>query len=67
MNTAHNHYMREYMRDYRAKKREKRMCQECGVRPVEYRHRFCSECAQVHIDLSKDLYRQSGGDRAKIA
>ena len=42
---------------------KKRYC-ECG-RELEYRCRVCSECRQINIELSQDIYRASAKCKAR--
>ena len=51
----YRHYMREYMNVKRAKQRKHRICPDCGVRNVEYRCRYCSECAEIRHAISVDI------------
>lgn len=51
----YNAYMREYMNMRRAKERRGRLCEDCGIREVEYRCRFCSECAQIRYEHQSAL------------
>lgn len=62
-----NEYMRKYMRQYRAKQREGKLCADCGIRPVEYRCRFCSECGQLRRDISNDISKHNQQQRKKSA
>jgi len=39
----------------RERERNIKMCPECQIRNVEYDCIYCSECAQVRIDLSNDI------------
>ena len=54
----YNKYMRKYMLSRRDKERAKKLCPDCGIRHVEYDCIYCSECAQVRIDLSNDISTQ---------
>lgn len=52
----YRHYMREYMLIRRAKQREHKICPDCGVRHVDYRCIYCSECAEIRRQMSNDIY-----------
>ncbi len=63
----YRHYMRAYMAERRAKQREHKICPDCGVRHVEYRCIYCSECAEIRRQMSNDIYDHNRRMRLKGA
>ena len=54
-NVMRREYAAKWMREKRAKMRAHRICPDCGAREVEYRHIYCSECAEVRRQMSNDI------------
>ena len=52
---TYNEYMRRYMAARRAAERARKVCPDCGVRGVEYRCIYCSECAEIRRQISNDI------------
>lgn len=61
----YNEYMRNYMNEKRKRQRNKKKCLDCKIREVEYRHRFCSECGQLRLDISNDISKHNQMMRKK--
>ena len=66
-NVMRRDYARTYMAELRAKKRAAKICPDCGVRHVEYRCRFCSECAEIRRQISNDISKHNQAMKKKGA
>ena len=66
-NVMRREYAAQWMRAKRAKQRAHRICPDCGVRHVEYRCIYCSECAEIRRQMSNDIYDHNRRMRLKGA
>ena len=66
-NVMRREYMREYMNEKRAEQRKHRICPDCGVRHVEYRCIYCSECAEIRRQISNDISKHNQAMKKKGA
>ena len=41
----------------------KRICPECGIRELDKHQRKCSECVEINILISKDIYAASSQNK----
>ena len=66
-NVMRREYAAKWMREKRAKMRAHRICPDCGAREVEYRHIYCSECAETRRWLSNEISKHTSKMRAQGA
>ena len=66
-NVMRREYAARWMREKRAKTRAHRICPDCGAREVEYRHIYCSECAEIRRQMSNDISKHNQAMKKKGA
>ena len=66
-NVMRREYAAKWMREKRAKQRAHRICPDCGAREVEYRHIYCSECAEIRRQISNDISKHNQAMKKKGA
>ena len=66
-NVMRREYARKWMNEKRAADRAKKICPDCGVRHVEYRCIYCSECAEIRRQISNDISKHNQAMKKKGA